>query len=116
MGKAASSRNRIYVGTTFYLFGLSNRCLVGEGTIVPVEEADESLADLACLPSASSSSSSRSSNMSGASGGSLANCALAKDLCSSLIVTNLKDNQEKKASTDDEEEEVRDARLQSKYR
>jgi len=72
----------------FYLLGLSKRCFVGEGTTVPVEEADESLADLACFSlvyssssfMSSASSSSLSSKMSGASGGSLANCALAKDL------------------------------------
>lgn len=73
--------------TTFYLLGLSNRCLVGEGTMVPVDEAEESLADLLCVSSAYSSSSSRSSKMSGASGGSLASCALAKDLCSSLMMS-----------------------------
>jgi hypothetical protein len=54
--------------------------------MVPVDEADESLADPTWLSSArSSSSSSRSSKISGASGGSLASCALAKDLWSSLI-------------------------------
>lgn len=62
------------------LFGLSNRCFVGEGTIVPVDEADESLVDLVWLGSSCSPFSSRSSKMSGGSGGSLASCALAKDL------------------------------------
>ena len=28
-----------------YLFGRANRCLVGDGTMVPVEEVDESLAE-----------------------------------------------------------------------
>lgn len=60
-----------------YPFGRSNNFFVGEGFIVPVEDADDEL-------SSNSSLSSKLSIM-GKSGGSFANCAFAKDLCNSLM-------------------------------
>ena len=71
-------------------FDLSNSCLVGEGLIVPVEEAEDELSPDSLWGrssmSSSSSSSSRSSKIGGGSGGSLARCALANDLWRSLIM------------------------------
>lgn len=69
-----------------YLLGLSNRCRLGDGTIVPIEEAEEaddeeSFGDAGRLSSQSSwAASCDSSGMTGGSGGRRDRWALAKDL------------------------------------
>ena len=72
------------------VFDLTNRCLLREGLIVPVEEADDaeeesSSSEHRASKSGMSSVSSVSSNIRG-SGGNAANLVLAKDLCSSLMM------------------------------
>ena len=73
----------------FYLLGLSNKFLLGDGTMVPVDEAedDESLiaGETKGRSVTPSSSSSRSSKISGAAGGSFDRCALAKCRWRSLM-------------------------------
>jgi hypothetical protein len=77
-----------------YLLDLANRCWLGEGLIVPVEEVDEAEDESSSRDSrrstsgtsSFSSSSSFSSNIGGTSGGSLASFDFANDLCKSLIL------------------------------
>ena len=76
-------------GVQTYALGRSKRFLLGEGTMVPVEEADEadeeeSLGEVARKLEMSSCSSSCSSKMMG-SGGMRLSCALAKERCRSLM-------------------------------
>jgi hypothetical protein len=53
--------------------------LPGDGTMVPVEEAEEEESSRDSLDTGISSSSSRPSSIGGSSGGSLERCDLAKD-------------------------------------
>ena len=60
-----------------YRFGRSNSFLVGDGTTVLVDDADEVPSSPSSSPSSSLSS---KLSITGTSVGSLANCAFAKDL------------------------------------
>jgi hypothetical protein len=70
-----------------YLLGFSNRLRLGEGTMVPVEEADEdeSFGEPGLRSPTSTRSSPCSSRIVGGSGGSRDRCVRANDLWRSLI-------------------------------
>jgi len=73
--------------TATHPLGRSKRFLLGVGTIVPVEDADddESSADVDGKRDPFSSSSSLSSNVKGGSGGSFDRWCFAKERCRSLM-------------------------------
>lgn len=60
-------------------FGLANSCFVGEGTAVPVDEAEDESSSSSWPVSWSGSIDEELSRIGGASGGNLASFAFAKD-------------------------------------